>query len=108
MTAPNHPKTATLAFSTGSDNTLVAASTGKAIVVWKIAFTIDAAATLTFYSGASPTTPLSGGFKFTGAGAMVLDGPEGFELFRTAASALLNGNLSAGVNVGGILWYTLE
>lgn len=108
MTAPNHPKTAVLTFSTGADNTIVAASAGKAIVVWKIAFTIDAAATLTFYSGASPTTPLSGGFKFTAAGSMVLDGPEGFELFRTLAGDLLTAKLSAGVNVGGLIWYTLE
>lgn len=106
MTAPNHPKVSALTFSTNGDNTIVAAVTGQAIVVWKIAFTIDAAATITFYSGASPTTPLSGGFKFTGAGAMVLDGPEGFELFRTASAALLNANLSAGVNVGGLLWYS--
>ena len=108
MTAPNHPKTGVLTFSTGSDNTLIAAATGRAIVVWKIAFTIDAAATLTFYSGASPTTPLSGAFKFTAAGSMVLDGPEHFELFRTAAGAALIATLSAGVNVGGNLWYTLE
>lgn len=108
MSAPNHPKSAILTFSTGSDNTLVAAVTGVAIVVWKIAFTIDAAATLTFYSGASPTTPLSGAYKFTAAGSMVIDGPEGFELWRTAAGAALVGKLSAGVNVGGNLWYTLE
>jgi hypothetical protein len=106
MTAPNNPTRASLTFSTGSDNTLVAAVIGRAIIVWKIAFTIDAAATLTFYSGASPTTPLSGGFKFASAGSMVLDGPEGFELFRTAAGAALVGNLTAGVNVGGIIWYT--
>lgn len=109
MTAPNHPIRANLTFSTSpADNTLVAASTGLAIVVWKISYTIDAAATITFYSGASPTTPLSGGYKFTAAGSMVLDGPEGFELWRTAAGSALIATLSAGVNVGGNIWYTKE
>jgi hypothetical protein len=109
MTAPNNPKVANLAFSTSpADNTLVAAVTGQEVVVWKISFTIDAAAVITFYDGASTTTPLSGGYKFTGAGSMVLDGPEGFPLWRTARGNALIATLSAGVNVGGNIWYTLE
>lgn len=108
MTAPNNPKVAALTFSTNGDNTLIAApGTGISIVVWKIAFTVDAAATITFYSGASPTTPLSGGYKFTAAGSMVLDAPEGFELMRCASATALVAKLSAGVNVGGQIWYVL-
>ena len=107
MTAPNHPKTATLSFASSGDNTVVAASTGKAIVVWKIALTTHAAVTITFASDTGTGTTL-GVFEFTGAGAMVLDGPEGFELYRTVAGKLFNMSLSGAVQINGTCWYTLE
>lgn len=108
MTAPNHPTRANLTFNANGDNTIVAATAGLAIVVWKISFTIDAAGTIQFASGAGTGTPLSGAYKFTGAGSMVLDGPEGFELFRTTAGALLNAATNSTANVGGNIWYTKE
>lgn len=107
MTAPNTPKAIAITFSSSGDNTLVAASTGNPITVWKIAFTVHAAVNVVFYSGASPTTPLSGIYEFTSAGSMVLDGPEGFPLFRTVIGSAFVANLSGAVACGGNLWYTL-
>lgn len=107
MTAPNHPKVAPLGFAASGDNAVVAAATGRAVVVWKVALTTHAAVTITFASAAGTGTPL-GVFEFVAAGSMVLDGPEGFELFRTASGALLNMSLGGAVQINGLIWYTLE
>lgn len=105
MTAPNHPRSAPLTFSANGDNTVIAAVAGNALVVWKIALTTHAAVTITFASGAGTASPL-GIYEFTTAGSLVLDGPEGFDLFRTAIGALFNMNLSGAVAVNGTVWYT--
>jgi len=105
MTAPNHPRTAPLGFAASGDNTAIAAVTGQALVIWKIALTTHAAVTVTFASGAGTGTPL-GVYEFTTAGSLVLDGPEGFELYRTAIGALFNMSLSGAVQVNGTVWYT--
>ena len=107
MTAPNNVKVAALSFNSNGDNTAIAAVAGSPIVVWKVAFTTAAAVNVTFYDGASPTTPLSGALVFSAAGSMVLDGPEGFPLFRTTLGNALVMNLSGGVAIGGVIWYSL-
>lgn len=109
MTAPNKPKSKALTFNASGDNTLIAApGAGLAIVVWKIWFTTAAAVNVTFYNGASPTTPLSGAAVFPAAGSLALDGPEGFELYRMAANTAFVVNLSGAVALGGTVWYTVE
>lgn len=106
MTAPNNVKTSVLAFTAAGDNTIIAAVAGAPLVIWKVAFTTHAAEIVAFYDGASPTTPL-GSFEFTAAGSLVLDGPEGFPLFRTTIGNALIANLATGVAIKGICWYSL-
>lgn len=107
MTAPNNVKTAVLAFTAAGDNTIIAAVAGSPIVVWKIAFTTHAAETIAFFDSASANLLALGSFEFTAAGSLVLDGPEGFPLFRTTIGNALIANLATGVAIKGIVWYSL-
>jgi len=58
------------ASSTGN-NTIVAAASGKNVLVYKIFFVVSAATTVTFKDGAS--TNLTGAITMTAGGAFVLD-----------------------------------
>lgn len=89
--------------STNGNNTLVAAVTGRKVRV--LAAVLVAAGTVSpkFQSGAGGTD-LTGAMPMVANGALVLPfNPEGW--FETAAGALLNLALTAGVAVTGLLVY---
>jgi hypothetical protein len=92
--------------ATSGDNTLVAAVTGKRIRVLAIlAVMTGTAVTIRFESGAGGTA-LTGQMQPTQGGGFVLPfNPVGW--FETAASALLNMELSGAQSVDGVLVYTL-
>lgn len=95
-----------MAASTGGDNTLVAAVTGKKIRVHAFFLVATGGAnTIAFESGAGGSA-LTGDMDIGDNGQFVLPySPAGW--FETAAAALLNLELSAGTAVAGGLVYSL-
>jgi hypothetical protein len=95
---------AVVAASTGGDNTLVLAVTGKKIRVMALALVASGGAnSVRLESGASGTA-ITGVMDIVDNGQLVLAyNPAGW--CETAASALLNLELSAGTAVGGVLGY---
>jgi hypothetical protein len=95
---------AVVAASTGGDNTLVAAVTGKKIRVISLALVATGGAnTVRLESGASGTA-ITGQMDLASDGQLVLQyNPAGW--CETAASALLNLELSAATAVAGMLAY---
>jgi len=104
MTAPNNTKLQALSFNANGDNTAVTAVAGAPIVVWKLIFTVAAAQTVAFKDGASTTL---GNLAFTAAATCVMDSPEGFPLFRTTIGNAFIINLSSGVAINGMCYYSL-
>jgi len=97
------PKFAAIAASSSGNNTIVAAVSNKKIRVLSMTLSASAAVNGKFQSAAGGTD-LTGLFYFAANGGMVLPhNPQGW--FETAASALLNLNLSGAVAVGGCLTY---
>lgn len=105
MSVPYQVTSAVVNASTSGDNTIVAASAGNPIKVWKIMFTNAAAVNVTYKNGAS--TNLSGAMIYGTAGATVLDGPEGFPLFACTVGNAFIINLSGAVGIAGTVWYSL-
>jgi hypothetical protein len=102
------PLYAVVAAATGGDNTLVAAVTGKKIRVMSLVLVASGGAnSVRLESGASGTA-LTGVMDIIDNGQLVLPyNPAGW--CETAASALLNLELSAATAVGGVLGYvTME
>jgi hypothetical protein len=95
---------AVVAASTGGDNTLVLAVTDKKIRVMALALVASGGAnSVRLESGASGTA-LTGVMDIISDGQLVLQyNPAGW--CETAASDLLNLELSAGTAVGGVLGY---
>lgn len=97
------PKFAIIDAATSGDNTLVAAVTGKKIRVLALYIVAAGAVNTRFESGASGTA-LSGQMNLTTNSGFTLPyNPVGW--FQTAASALLNLELSGAVSVDGGLVY---
>jgi hypothetical protein len=90
---------------TAGDNTLIPAVPGQVIQVYGISFTVSGATNLKFYSGASPTTPLTGTYQLTGAGASLTLQQGSNSWFDTASGSALVLNSSAAVNLGGVIGY---
>jgi hypothetical protein len=105
VTAPNQLKQANVSFSSNGDNTVIAASTGNALHVWKISLTIPAAQTLLMKDGASTTLAT---YTFAAAGAMAEETAGTFPLFRTLPGNAFIINLSSGVAIVGSVWYSLS
>lgn len=94
-----------IAASTSGDNTLVAAVTGKKIVVVSGMLIAAAAVTVRFESGAGGTA-LTGQMALPANGGFVLPyDPAGH--FMTASGTLLNLELSGAIAVAGYLNYIL-
>jgi hypothetical protein len=95
---------AVVAAATGGDNTLVLAVTGKKIRVMALALVASGGAnSVRLESGASGTA-ITGVMDIVNDGQLVLQyNPAGW--CETAASDLLNLELSAGTAVGGVLGY---
>jgi hypothetical protein len=102
--ATNGVKSAVIDNAASGDNTLVAAVTGKRIrVLAMIAVMTGTAVTIRFESGAGGTA-LTGQMQPTSGGGFVLPyNPIGW--FETAASELLNMELSGAQSVDGVLRY---
>jgi len=88
------------------DNTLVAAQTGKRIIVHQLFLVAAGAVNVRFESGAGGTA-LTGQMNFAANGGIVLPFSEqGW--FETAQSTLLNLELSGAVSVDGSLKYSVK
>lgn len=97
--------TAALSFSSSGDNTAVAASTGKTIKIWKLAFTVAGAVNPTFKDGAS--TSLSGAFVLTANGSNLVFDYDGSPWWVTSPGNAFIINLSGAVALTGQVWYTI-
>jgi hypothetical protein len=88
------------------DNTLVAAQTGKRIIVHQLFLVAAGAVNVRFESGAGGTA-LTGQMNFAANGGIALPFSEqGW--FETAQGALLNLELSGAVSVDGALKYSVK
>jgi len=106
MTAANveaRVKYAAIDHATSGDNTLVVAVTGKKIRVLSC-WLVSAGAVTTRFESAAGGTALSGQITLTAGTGFVLPYNEG-GWFETAASVLLNLELSGAVSVDGSLSY---
>lgn len=92
---------AAVTFSSLGDNVVVLGVAGKIIKVLQFFFVIGGAANITFKSG---STAITGSMPFSGAGAFVLDYAQ-LPLNCLNAGDSFVVNLSAGVAVGGTIWY---
>ena len=103
-------KRAAVSGATSGDNTLVAAVTGKKIKVLGLVLVAASTVTIALESGASGTA-LTGDMTVTTADNPVIVFPmtaPGNHWVETAASALLNMELSDTVQVSGCVVYYLE
>lgn len=97
--------TAVIDNATSGDNTLIAAVTGKKIRVKSLFLIAADAVTIRFESGAAGTA-LTGQMVVAASGGFVLP-YNGNGWFITAASALLNLELSGNVSADGAFTYDL-
>lgn len=98
-------KTAAISASSNGDNTIVAASTGNPIKVWKIWFTAAGAVNTTFKDGAS--TSLSGAVILSGSGSSFTLYYDGSPHWVTSPGNAFIINLSGTVAITGQVYYTL-
>ncbi len=97
------PKFAAISGASSGDNTLVAAVTGKKILVLSLYLIAAGAVAVRFESGAGGTA-LSGVMSIAANGGLVLGyNPVGY--FKTESGALLNMELGGAVQVSGGLTY---
>lgn len=97
-------KGAVIDHATSGDNTIVAAVTGKQIVVHSLFLVAAGTVTVRFEDGASGTG-LTGQMALVANGGFVLNhNPAGW--FRTSKATLLNMELSGAVSVDGALTYS--
>jgi hypothetical protein len=97
------PKFAAIAASTSGNNTLVASVSGKKIRVLAYSFIANGTVNAKFQSGASGTDLTGLKYCVANGGIVAPFNPLGW--FETAATTLLNLNLSAAIAVGGELVY---
>jgi hypothetical protein len=99
---------AVVAASTGGDNTLVAAVSGKKIRVLALVLVASGGANTVRLESAASGTALTGQMDLVSDGQLILPyNPAGW--CETVAGQLLNLELSAGTSVAGVLTYvTLE
>lgn len=97
------PKFAAIAASTSGNNTLVASVSGKKIRVIAVWLTANGAVNAKFQSGAGGTDLTGLAYMTSNTGFVLPFNPAGW--FETAATTLLNLNLSAAIAVGGSLVY---
>lgn len=105
----NPLRSAAISCSTVGNNTIIAASSGKAIKVYKMFFVVDSGVSITFYD--STTTAMSGAMKFVGNQGIVLDmdgnnDPQPW--FNVTPGNAFVFNLSDAVQVSGTIYYTQE
>ena len=97
------PLFASIAASGNGNNTVVAAVTGKKIRVLAYNFMANGTVNAKWQSGAGGTDLTGLKYLVANTGLVAPFNPVGW--FETAAAALLNLNLSAGIAVGGELVY---
>jgi hypothetical protein len=98
------PKFKVIDHATSGDNTVVAAVSSKKIRVHQLFLITAGAVVVRFESGASGTA-LTGQMNVAANGGLVLPfSPMGW--FETAATTLLNLELSGATSVDGVLGYT--
>lgn len=91
-------------FSAGGDNTIIAAVAGKRILVHRLILVVSAATSIIVKRGA---TALTGAMSMSANGALSLD-TTGEPWFTTDINENFVINLSAGVQVGGSIYYDLK
>lgn len=96
-------KTAVIDASLGADNTIIAASSTRPIIVWKLWFVTAAAVNLIFKAG---STALSGTEVFGGNGSIFF-AYDGSPYFYCPPNTAFIINLSGAVNIAGSVYYTL-
>ena len=96
-------KWATVAASTSGNNTIVAAVSGKKIRVLQAELVANGTVNVKWQSGASGTDKTGLAYMVVNSGYVLPYSPIGW--FETAASTLLNLNLSAAIAVGGVIAY---
>src|SRR5205085_1567401 len=97
------PKFATIAASTSGNNTIVSAVTSKKLRVLAAQLISNGTVNAKWQSGASGTDLTGLAYLVANAGYVLPFNPAGW--FETAATTLLNLNLSAAVAVGGSILY---
>ena len=97
------PKFATIAASSSGNNTLIAAVTSKKIRVVACSFMANGTVNAKFQGGAGGTDLTGLFYMVANTGGVLPYNPVGW--FETAATTLLNLNLSAAVAVGGCITY---
>jgi hypothetical protein len=96
---------ADVSISTGADNTVIAASTGNPIKIWKMLLNAGGGANnLIFKSGTTAFNAVA--WNFAANQTLVLP-QDDQPYFECAVGALFAINLSAATSVGGRIWYTL-
>ena len=96
-------KQASVDFTAAGDNTVVSGLLGQRIKVLQFCLVISAATNLTYKSGSG--TNVSGVLQFTAAGAHVQDFIQLPITLNSGDSFVVNN--SAGVQIGGTIWYIM-
>lgn len=104
--ASQYPIFAKVSASSSGNNTIVAAATGYKIRVLHYFLVASGAVDVKFQSGASGTD-ITGLMQFDAKGQNAGSSFGKYGVMETASAELLNLNLSAAVNVGGHIVYTL-
>ncbi len=98
-------KKAEIDIATADDNEIIAAVTGKSIVITHMSIlnNVGTSQTVIFKDGA---TSINGsGFALAGNGGYTFDAPGGVHVIRLSASTAFNINLSAATNLSGYVIY---
>jgi len=93
--------------STG-DNIVIAAVTGRRILVWKMNFTVGGATTITAYSDVQATgTALSGAYNLTANGSSLFFPYDSSPYFITAQGKSFNlYSTGTTIQISGAIYYT--
>ncbi len=98
---PGKIENAKIDFSGSGDNTIVAASSGKRVFVYRLYFILGAITDIIFKDG---TTALTGAMPFLANGFMILD-PTQVPWHQTSAGAAFVINSSNAVQVSGSIGF---
>lgn len=102
--SPTYMTEAAINCSTGSDNTIVSASTGLVVRVYRMFFVVGGATTVTIKDGSSNS--LTGPIPFGAAGGALTLDTSGDPWFQTSKGNAFIINENASVQISGAIWYT--